>query len=71
MADDYQFTDVYNDLKRKLMLKGIPENKIAFIHDANTEIKKQELFGKVREGKVRVYLILVEGKSCEEDFCFW
>ena len=56
LADDYQFTDVYNDLKRKLMLKGIPENEIAFIHDANTETKKQELFGKVREGKVRVLI---------------
>ena len=56
ISDDYKFTDVYNDLKRKLMLKGIPENEIAFIHDANTETKKQELFSKVRTGNVRVLM---------------
>ena len=38
-----EFTDVYTDLKRKLIEKGIPENEIAFIHDANNEVKKQVL----------------------------
>ena len=38
------FTDVYTDLKRKLISKGIPENEIAFIHDADNEVKKKELF---------------------------
>ena len=38
--------NVYDDLKQKLMAKGVPEKEIAFIHDANTEAKKTELFGK-------------------------
>ena len=50
------FTDVYTDLKRKLIAKGIPENEIAFIHDANTEARKKELFAKVRTGQVRVLM---------------
>ena len=45
--------NVYDDLKRKLMEKGVPEKEIAFIHDANTEAKKTELFGKVKSGQVR------------------
>ena len=53
---DRPFTDVYTDLKRKLIEKGIPENEIAFIHDANTEVRKQELFSKVRNGTVRVLI---------------
>ena len=48
--------NVYDDLKQKLINKGIPENEIAFIHDANTEIRKQELFSKVRAGNVRVLM---------------
>ncbi len=44
---------VYDDLKQKLIDRGIPENEIAFIHDANTEAQKEELFGKVRSGRVR------------------
>ncbi len=53
---DRQFTDVYTDLKRKLIERGIPEDEVAFIHDANTEVRKQELFSKVRTGKVRVLM---------------
>jgi len=46
--------NVYNDLKDKLIAKGIPENEIAFIHDANTETQKKDLFAKVRKGTVRI-----------------
>lgn len=53
---DRIFTDVYTDLKRKLIVKGIPESEIAFIHDANTETRKKELFAKVRSGQVRVLM---------------
>lgn len=53
---EWKFTDVYTDLKRKLIEKGIPENEIAFIHDANNEVKKQELFSKVRAGNIRVIM---------------
>ena len=53
---DRPFTDVYTDLKRKLITKGIPENEIAFIHEANTETRKKELFAKVKAGKVRVLM---------------
>ena len=45
--------NVYDNLKQKLMEKGVPEKEIAFIHDANTEAKKTELFGKVKSGQVR------------------
>ena len=51
-----QFTDVYIDLKRKLIAKGIPESEIAFIHDADNEVKKKELFAKVRSGEVRILM---------------
>ena len=51
-----QFTDVYNDLKKKLMAEGIPEEEIAFIHDAKTEQKKKELFAKLRGGEVRILM---------------
>ena len=51
-----QFTDVYNDLKKKLMEAGVPEEEIAFIHDANTEARKKELFSKVRSGQVRILM---------------
>lgn len=47
---------VYDDLKQKLIDRGIPQEEIAFIHDANTEIQKEDLFGKVRSGRVRVLL---------------
>ena len=48
--------NVYEDIRNKLMEKGIPENEIAFIHDANTELRKAELFAKVRSGQVRFLL---------------
>ena len=51
-----EFTDVYTDMKRKLIEKGIPENEIAFIHEATTEAKKEELFDKVRSGEIRVLM---------------
>lgn len=54
-ALDGEFS-VYDDLKQKLVALGIPENEIAFIHDAKTELQKEELFGKVRSGRVRVLL---------------
>ena len=50
------FDDVYHDIKRKLIRKGVPEEQIAFIHEANTELRKTELFGKVRSGQVRFLL---------------
>lgn len=53
---NYIFTDVYNDLRRKLVLKGIPREEIAFIHEADNESKKKELFAKVRKGEVRVLI---------------
>ena len=53
--DDGSFS-VYNDLKKKLMEAGIPEEEIAFIHDANTEARKKELFSKVRSGQVRILM---------------
>ena len=47
---------VYDDIRAKLIEKGIPAEEIAFIHDANTEVKKKELFAKVRSGQVRVLM---------------
>ena len=47
---------VYDDIRSKLIAGGVPAEQIAFIHDANTEVKKKELFGKVRSGQVRVLL---------------
>lgn len=47
---------VYDDIKKKLISKGVPENEIAYIHDAKTEKQKSELFDKVRSGEVRVLL---------------
>ena len=54
-ATDGSFS-VYDDLKKKLMDAGIPEEEIAFIHTADSEAKKKELFSKVRAGQVRVLL---------------
>ncbi len=48
--------NVYDDIKNKLIEKGVPEGEIAFIHHANTETKKAELFAKVRSGQVRFLL---------------
>ena len=47
---------VYDDIRKKLIDKGIPPEQIAFIHDANTEVRKKELFAKVRTGQVRVLM---------------
>lgn len=48
--------NVYDDVREKLVAKGIPREEIAFIHEANTETKKAELFAKVRSGQVRILL---------------
>ena len=48
--------NVYDDLRDKLIAKGIPKEEIAYIHTANTETAKKELFGKVRSGQVRVLI---------------
>ena len=47
---------VYDDIRSKLIARGVPENEIAFIHDANTDEKKKALFAKVRSGQVRVLM---------------
>ena len=47
---------VYEDIRSKLVARGVPENEIAFIHDANTDEKKKALFAKVRSGQVRVLM---------------
>ena len=47
---------VYNDIRDKLLAKGIPPEEIAFIHDANTDVRKKELFSKVRRGAVRILM---------------
>lgn len=48
--------NVYDDIYNKLISKGVPEKDIAFIHNANSDIKKKELFSKVRKGEVRILL---------------
>ncbi len=48
--------NVYDDVRKKLVAGGIPEEEVAFIHDADTETKKKTLFGKVRAGQVRVLM---------------
>lgn len=48
--------NVYDDLKEKLIAKGVPENEIAFIHDAKTNQQKQDIFSQVRSGKIRVII---------------
>ena len=47
---------VYEDIRQKLIAQGVPAEQIAFIHEANTEVRKKELFSKVRTGQVRVLL---------------
>ena len=47
---------VYEDIRQKLIVQGMPASQIAFIHEANTEVRKKELFSKVRSGQVRVLL---------------
>ena len=48
--------NVYDDIKKKLIEEGIPESEITFIHDADTDAKKKDLFSKVRSGQVRVLM---------------
>lgn len=48
--------NVYDDIRAKLIAQGIPKEQIAFIHEANTEVRKKELFAKVRSGQVRVLM---------------
>lgn len=48
--------NVYDDIRDKLIAKGVPAHEVAFIHEANTEVRKKELFAKVRSGDVRVLL---------------
>lgn len=48
--------NVYDDIKNKLVERGVPADEVAFIHDADSEAKKKELFSKVRSGQVRVLL---------------
>ena len=54
-AEEPGFT-VYDDIREKLVARGIPREQIAFIHEANTETRKKELFAKVRSGQVRVLM---------------
>ena len=55
IAEEPSFT-VYDDIRDKLVARGIPREQIAFIHEANTEARKKELFSKVRSGQVRVLM---------------
>ena len=55
-ADASSNFTIYDDIREKLVVKGIPRDQIAFIHEANTEVRKKELFAKVRSGQVRVLM---------------
>jgi len=55
IAEEPAFT-IYDDIREKLVARGIPREQIAFIHEANTEVRKKELFAKVRAGQVRVLM---------------
>ena len=48
--------NVYDDIREKLVAKGVPKEEVAFIHEANTETRKEELFAKVRSGQVRILM---------------
>ena len=48
------FQNVYDDMRKKLIDRGIPPEEIAFVHEADNETQKKELFAKVRRGKIRV-----------------
>ena len=67
--DDGTF-NVYDDIKAKLIARGVPAEEIAFIHDADNEVKKKELFAKVRTGQVRVLLGSTQkmgaGTNCQD-----
>lgn len=47
---------VYNDIRKKLIERGVPESEVCFIHEADTDVKKKELFQKTCKGEVRVLL---------------
>lgn len=53
--EEKEFT-IYDDIRDKLVSRGIPREEIAFIHEANTEVRKKELYAKVRSGQVRVLM---------------
>ena len=55
IAEEPAFT-IYDDIREKLVARSIPREQIAFIHEANTEVRKKELFAKVRAGQVRVLM---------------
>ena len=55
-ADPEPGFTVYDDIREKLVARGVPREQIAFIHEANTELRKKELFAKVRAGQVRVLM---------------
>ena len=61
---------IYTDIRDKLIRRGVPESEIAFIHDADTEAKKKELFAKVRSGNVRVLIGSTQkmgaGTNCQD-----
>lgn len=61
---------VYDDVRDKLLVMGVPENEIAYIHDAKTEAQKKDLFAKVRAGQVRVLLGSTQrmgaGTNCQQ-----
>ena len=62
--------NVYDDIRSKLIAQGVPEKEIAFIHTANTDAKKKELFAKVRSGQVRILLGSTQkmgaGTNCQD-----
>ena len=61
---------VYDDIRDKLLAMGVPENEIAYIHDAKSEAQKKDLFGKVRSGQVRILLGSTQrmgaGTNCQQ-----
>lgn len=67
--DDGTFS-VYDDIHAKLLELGVPENEIAFIHNAKSEVQKKDLFGKVRSGQVRILLGSTQrmgaGTNCQQ-----
>lgn len=67
--DDGTFS-VYDDIRTKLLELGVPENEIAYIHNAKSEVQKKDLFGKVRSGQVRILLGSTQrmgaGTNCQQ-----
>ncbi|MBR3739611.1 MAG: hypothetical protein IKN04_04020 [Clostridia bacterium] len=56
IPENMDLFSVYDDIRSKLIARGVPPEEIAFIHDANTEVKKKDLFAKVRSGQVRILM---------------